>query len=151
VIARVVVAIDSAEDLPLVDAGCRLADEHHAVLEIVGGIAKASPTVALVVCPRALNHELELYSRSLLADAVSRVPGHIPLVWRHVHGCARRRLLRDAGDDRRVVLVGRLPWWARGALRRRLRCPVLSPAGGAAGADAAERGLAARPRAGTVA
>jgi hypothetical protein len=148
VIARVVVAIDSADDLPLVEHGCRLADEHNAVLELVGGIARASPTVGLVVCPRALNQELEVYSRSLLHDAVESVPSHIPLVWRHVHGCARRRLLRDGiADGRRIVLVARLPWWARGALRRRLRCPVVF----LGGPDAAVDGVAPRRRAGTLA
>jgi hypothetical protein len=128
VIARVLVAVDSADDLPLVDAACRLADEHHASLEIVGGIACASFTVALVACPKALNHELECYSRSLLAEAVERVPPHLPVVWRHVRGCARRRVLHAAdGDATRIVLVGRLPWWARGALRRRLSALVVLP------------------------
>jgi len=128
VIARVLVAVDSADDLPLVDAACKLADEHHASLEVVGGIARASFTVALVACPKALNDELECYSHSLLADAVDRVPPHIPVVWRHVHGCARRLVLHAAdGDETRVVLVGRLPWWARGALRRRISRLVLLP------------------------
>ena len=49
------VAIDSADDLPLIDAACGLADEHHASLEIVGGIARAAFTVALVACPRAVD------------------------------------------------------------------------------------------------
>jgi hypothetical protein len=128
VIARVLVAVDAADDLPLVDAACKLADEHHAALEIVGGIARASFTVALVACPKAVNNELELYSRSLLADAVARVPPHLPVVWRHVRGCARRRVLQGAGgDDTLVVIVGRLPWWARGALRRRIHQLVLLP------------------------
>jgi len=128
VIARVLVAVDSADDLPLVEAACKLADEHHASLEIVGGIARASFTVGLVACPRALNTELEEYSCALLADAVDRVPAHLPVVWRHVRGCARRRVLQNAGvDDTRVVLVGRLPWWARGALRRRISSLVLLP------------------------
>ena len=127
-IARVLVAVDSADDLPLIDAACKLADEHHASLEIVGGIARASFTVALVACPKALNHELECYSRSLLADAVARVPPHLPVVWRHVRGCARRRVLHAAdGDATRVVLVGGLPWWARGALRGRISGLVLLP------------------------
>jgi len=86
VIARVLVAVDSADDLPLVEAACKL------------------------------------------ADAVDRVPAHLPVVWRHVRGCARRRVLQNAGvDDTRVVLVGRLPWWARGALRRRISSLVLLP------------------------
>ena len=123
------VAIDSADDLPLIDAACELADEHHASLEIVGGIARAAFTVALVACPRAVDQELECYSRTLLADAVARVPDHIPVVWRHVRGCARRHVLHVAerGDDTCLVLVGRLPWWARGALRRRLGQLVLLP------------------------
>lgn len=123
------VAIDSADDLPLIDAACGLADEHHASLEIVGGIARAAFTVALVACPRAVDQELECYSRTLLADAVARVPAHIPVVWRHVHGCARRHALHaaEAGDDTCLVLVGRLPWWARGALRRRIGRLVLLP------------------------
>jgi hypothetical protein len=149
VIARVLVAVDSADDLPLVDAACRLADEHHARLEIVGGIANASFTVGLVACPKALNTELELYSRSLLADAVDRVPPHLPVVWRQVHGCARRHVLHAADrDDTRVVLVGRLPWWARGALRRRISSLVLladTPAG------EPEPHAALRRRAGTLA
>ena len=128
VIARVLVAVDSADDLPLVDAACALAHEHHASLELVGGIAKAAPTVALVACPRALNHELECYSRAVLADAVDRVPPDIPVVWRHVRGCARRRILHAADEDEtRVVLVGRLPWLARGRLRRRISKLVMCP------------------------
>ena len=149
-IARVLVAVDSADDLPLVDAACRLAEEHHASLEIVGGIARAPFTVALVACPKALNQELECYSRSLLADAVDRVPRGQPVVWRHVRGCARRRVLQDAGaDDTRVVLVGRLPWWARGALRRRISSLVLLPETPVA--DAPERAVRPRRSAGTLA
>jgi hypothetical protein len=149
VIARVLVAVDSAEDLPLVDAACALASEHRASLELVGGIARAAPTVALVACPRALDHELECYSRALLSEAVDRVPADIPVVWRHVRGCARRRLLHDAdGDETRIVLVGRLPWWARGRLRRRISALVMCP--GAAGAPA-DRGVTLRDGAGTLA
>jgi hypothetical protein len=148
-IARVLVAVDSPDDLALVDRACRIAEEHNATLEIVGGIARASFTVAFVACPRALNQELEAYSRTLLAEAVARVPGDMPLVWRAVHGCARRRLLHAAeGDDTRVVLVGRLPWWARGALRRRLRSLVLLPD---SPAPDAERAMPLRRRAGTLA
>jgi hypothetical protein len=149
VIARVLVAVDSADDLPLVDAACELARKHRASLELVGGIARAAPTVALVACPRALNHELECYSRALLSEAVDRVPADLPVVWRHVRGCARRQLVHDAGDDeRRLVLVGRLPWWARGRLRRRISRFVMCP--GAAGATA-ERGVPLREGAGTLA
>jgi hypothetical protein len=148
VIARVLVAIDSADDLPLIDVACELADDHHASLEIVGGIARASFTVALVACPKALDQELECYSRTLLADAVSRVPAHIPLVWRHVRGCARRQMLRMGADDTCVVLVGRLPWWARGALRRRIGRLVLLPD---TPAVADERRVALSERAGTLA
>jgi hypothetical protein len=149
VIARVLVAVDSADDLPLVDVACRLADEHHASLEIVGGIARASFTVGLVACPKALNTELEEYSCSLLADAVDRVPPHLPVVWRHVRGCARRLVLHTAGsDETRVVLVGRLPWWARGALRRCISDLVLLPDVPAA---ERERPVALRRGAGTLA
>jgi hypothetical protein len=149
VIARVLVAVDSADDLPLVDAACALAHEHHATLELVGGIAHAAPTVALVACPRALNHELECYSRALLSEAVDRVPADLPVVWRHVRGCARRRLVHDAGDDEmRIVLVGRLPWWARGRLRRRISRLVMCP--GAAGATP-EPAVPLREGAGTLA
>jgi hypothetical protein len=148
VIARVLVAVDSADDLPLVDAACRLAREHHATLEVVGGIARAAPTVALVACPKALNHELECYSRAVLSDAVDRVPPDIPVVWRQVRGCARRRLLHAADEDEtRVVLVGRLPWWARGRLRRRISRLVMCP--GAADA-AAEPTVSLREGAGTT-
>jgi hypothetical protein len=149
VIARVLVAVDSADDLPLVDAACELAREHRASLELVGGIARAAPTVALVACPRALNHELECYSRALLSEAVDRVPADLPVVWRHVRGCARRQLVHDAGDDeQRLVLVGRLPWWARGRLRRRISRFVMCP--GAAEATA-ECGVTLREGAGTLA
>jgi hypothetical protein len=128
VIARVLVAVDSADDLPLVDAACALAQEHRASLEIVGGIARAAPTVALVACPRALDTELEQYSRTVLCDAIRRVPPDLPVVWRQVRGCARHQVLHAAeDDDRRLVLVRRLPWWARGALRRRLRRLVVVP------------------------
>ena len=149
-IARVLVAIDSADDLPLVDCACALADEHRAALEIVGGIPRASFTVALVACPRALDQELECYSRSVLAEAVDRVPRDIPVVWRQVHGCARRRVIQCAGaDERCVVLVGRLPWWARGALRRRLsRLVILPDAATTAGPEPA---VTVRERAGTLA
>jgi hypothetical protein len=149
VIARVLVAVDSADDLPLVDAACRLAREHRASLELVGGIARAAPTVSLVACPKAINQELECYSRAVLAEAVDRVPADIPVVWRHVRGCARRRLLHDAdGDETRIVLIGRLPWWARGALRRRLSRLVLCP--GATDA-APEPGVSLHESAGTLA
>jgi hypothetical protein len=149
VIARVLVAVDSPDDLALVDRACRIADEHNATLEIVGGIARASPTVALVACPKALHQELEAYSRALLADAIARVPADTPLVWRHVHGCARRRLLHAAdGDDTCVVLVGRLPWWARGALRRRVCDLVLLPD---SPAPEPERAMPLRRRARTLA
>jgi hypothetical protein len=149
VIARVLVAVDSADDLPLVDAACQLASEHHATLELVGGIAPAAPTVALVACPRALNHELECYSRALLSEAVDRVPPDLPVVWRHVRGCARRRLLHDAdGDETKILLVGRLPWWARGRLRRRISALVMCP--GAADADP-EPGVTLGEGAGTLA
>ena len=147
-IARVLVAIDSADDLPLIDAACALADEHHASLEIVGGIARASFTVALVACPKALDDELECYSRTLLADAVERVPPHIPLVWRHVRGCARRQVLHMGAGDTCLVLVGRLPWWARGALRRRIDRLVMLPDAPAV-ADGSPVTL--RERAGTLA
>jgi hypothetical protein len=149
VIARVLVAVDAADDMPLVDAACALAQEHHASLEIVGGIARASPTVALVACPKALNHELERYSRTVLCDAVSRVPPDLPVVWRQVRGCARRHVLHAAdGDETRLVLVRRLPWWARGALRRRLRRLVLVPEAPQRPAEAA---VALPERAGTPA
>jgi hypothetical protein len=149
VIARVLVAVDSADDLPLIDAACKLAQEHHASLEIVGGIARASFTVGLVACPKALDDELECYSRSLLADAVARVPPDLPVVWRQVRGCARRRVLHAAGaDDTRVVIVGRLPWWARGALRRRISRLVLLPDAPAA---EPERAAPLRGRARTIA
>ena len=148
-IARVLVAVDSADDLPLVDAACALAQEHRATLEIVGGIARAAPTVALVACPRALNAELEHYSETVLCDAVRRVPDDLPVVWRQVRGCARRHVLHAAEeDDRRVVLVRRLPWWARGALRRRLRSLVLLPD---SPAPDTERTMPLRRRAGTLA
>jgi hypothetical protein len=150
VIARVLVAVDSADDLPLVDAACALAQEHRATLEIVGGIARAAPTVALVACPRALNTELEQYSCSVLCDAVKRVPPDLPVVWRQVRGCARRHVLHAADDDdTRLVLVRRLPWWARGALRRRLRRLVLVP--DAPASRPAEAAPALPERAGTPA
>jgi hypothetical protein len=150
VIARVLVAVDSADDLPLVDAACALAQEHRATLEIVGGIARAAPTVALVACPRALNTELEQYSRTVLCDAIRRVPADLPVVWRQVRGCARHQVLHAAeDDDRRLVLVRRLPWWARGALRRRLRRLVVVPE--APAAPPAEAPAALPERAGTPA
>jgi hypothetical protein len=149
VIARVLVAVDSADDLPLVDAACALAREHHAALEVVGGIARAAPTVSLVACPKALNHELECYSRAVLSEAVDRVPADLPVVWRHVRGCARRRLLQDAdGDATRIVLIRGLPWWARGALRRRLSRLVVCPA---ARDTVPEHGVGLHDGAGTLA
>jgi hypothetical protein len=71
------------------------------------------------------------------------------VVWRHVRGCARRRLLHDAdGDETRLVLVGCLPWWARGALRRRLCRLVVLPDSPPA---APEPAVGVRGRAGTLA
>jgi len=90
------------------------------------------------------------HERDVPRDALDRVPPHLPVVWRHVRGCARRRILQTAGaDDRRLVLVGRLPWWARGALRRRRigRLVILPDAP----AVADGRPVALRDRAGTLA
>jgi len=120
VVATVLVTIDSAEDLPLVDDACRIADEHHARLELVAGIARSSFTVAFVACPRAIDHELEQHARALLADAVRRVPAHVPVTARHVHGCARDRLLREGAVDGRLLVVRGLPWWLRSPLCERL-------------------------------
>ncbi|HEX2105585.1 MAG TPA: hypothetical protein VHF51_18170 [Solirubrobacteraceae bacterium] len=121
-VSRVLVAIDSADDLPLVENACRIADEHHARLELVGGIPRACFTVAFVACPRSFDHELEQHGRALLADAVARVPAHLPVTARHVRGCARDALLREGdADGTRLLLVGALPWWARSPLCDRLR------------------------------
>src|SRR4051794_9401805 len=159
VIARVLVAVDSADDLPLVDAACALAQEHRASLEIVGGIARAAPTVALVACPRALNTELEQYSATVLCDAIRRVPADPPGVWRQVPGCARHQVLHAAQDrDRRPRLVRRPPGGGRpggasgagpGAARPPRPCPPrrTTPGGwcwcGGCGGGRAARGAAA--------
>jgi hypothetical protein len=120
-ISRVLVAIDSADDLPLIDDACRIADEHHARLEVVGGIAQAAFTVGFVACPRAIDEELEVHGRALLATAIARVPAHVPVTARHVRGCARDRLLRDGdADGTHLLLVRGLPWWARSPLCARL-------------------------------
>jgi hypothetical protein len=147
VVSRVLVAIDSADDLPLVDDACRIADEHHARLELIGGIARACVTVAFVACPRSIDHELEQHGRALLADAVARVPAHLPVTARHVHGCARDALLRagDAGGTH-VLLVGARPWWAPSSLRERLGRLRLLPRA----LRPAARRATARGRAGTV-
>jgi hypothetical protein len=147
VVSRVVVAIDTAEDLPLVEDACRIADEHHARLELVGGIARAAFTVAFVACPRAIEHDLEEHSRSLLAQAIAQVPADLPLTVRQVQGCARDRLLRD-GDaaGTRLLVVRGLPWWASSALCDRLGRLAMLPR---ALRPAADR-LAVRERAGTV-
>ena len=84
----------------------------------------------------------------MIADAVERVPAHIPLVWRHVRGCARRQVLHRGADDTCLVLVGGLPWWAHGALRRRIGRLVMLPDAPAA-ADGPP--VALRERAGTLA
>jgi hypothetical protein len=147
VVSRVLVAIDSADDLPLVDEACRIADEHHARLEIVGGIARASFTVALVACPRAIDDELEVHGRALLARAVGRVPEHLPVTARHVHGCARDRLLRDGDTDgTHLLLVRGLPWWARSPLCERLDRLAMLPRSLRTGA----RGATVRVRAETL-
>jgi hypothetical protein len=128
VVSTVVVAIDSADDLPLVDDACRIADEHHARLELVAGILRSSFTVAFVACPRAIDQELEDHARALLADAVDRVPAHVPVTARHVHGCARDRLLRDGdADGRHLLLIRGLPWWARSATCERLGRRAMLP------------------------
>ena len=140
-VSRVLVAIDSADDLPLVDEACRIADEHHARLELVGGIARACFTVAFVACPRSIDHELETHGRALLCDALARVPAHLPVTARHVQGCARDALLRegDAGGTH-LLVVGGLPWWARSALCERLgRLAMLPRALRPAARDAAVR------------
>jgi hypothetical protein len=147
VVSRVLVAIDSADDLPLVDDACRVADEHHARLELVGGIARACFTVAFVACPRTIDQELEQHGRALLADAVARVPAHVPVTARHVHGCARDVLLREGdADGTHVLLVGALPWWARSTLRERLGRLTLLPRA----LRPAARGATVRERTGTV-
>jgi hypothetical protein len=151
VIARVLVAVDAPEDLALIDRACAIAAEHRATLEIVGGIPSTAFTVSFVTCPKALNSELEAFSCDLVADAVARVPRDVPLRWRHVRGCARSRLLSAAGrDDTQLLVVRRLPWWARGALRRRLSRRVLVPDLGVT-SPAAQGGGSARRRAGTLA
>jgi hypothetical protein len=148
VISRVLVAIDSADDLPLVDDACRIADEHHARLELVGGIARASFTVAFVACPRAIDHELEQHSRGLLVQAVDRVPEHLPVTSRHIQGCARDQLIRDGDAAGTLLLLVRgLPWWARSRLCERLGRLVMLPRA----LRPARTGVAVRTRAGTVA
>jgi hypothetical protein len=138
VVSRVLVAIDTADDLPLVDDACRIADEHHARLELVGGIPRACFTVAFVACPRALDHELEQHGRALLTDALARVPAHLPVTARHVHGCARDALLREGDDDgAHLLVVGGLPWWARGTLRPRLARLAMLPRAPRPAADGA--------------
>jgi hypothetical protein len=141
VVSRVLVAIDTADDLPLVDDACRIADAHHARLELVGGIARACFTVAFVACPRSIDHDLEQHGRALLSQAVARVPSHLPVTARHVRGCARDALLRegDAGGTH-LLVVGGLPWWARSALCERLgRLAMLPLARRPAARDAAVR------------
>jgi hypothetical protein len=147
-VSRVLVAIDSADDLPLVDDACRIADEHHARLELVGGIAHACFTVAFVACPRSIDHELETHGRALLAEALARVPAHLPVTARHVQGCARDALLRQGdADGTHVLVVGAPPWWARTALRERLGCVArLLPRA----LRPAARGSTVRGRAGTI-
>jgi hypothetical protein len=145
VVSRVLVAIDTADDLPLVDDACRIADAHHARLELVGGIARACFTVAFVACPRSIDHDLEQHGRALLSQAVARVPSHLPVTARHVRGCARDALLRegDAGGTH-LLVVGGLPWWARSALCERLgRLAMLPRALRPAARDAAVRDRAA--------
>jgi hypothetical protein len=128
VVSTVLVAIDSADDLPLVDYGCAIADEHHARLELVGGIPRSSFTVAFVACPRVIDEELEQHGRALLADAVERVPAHLPVTVRHVSGCARDRILREGdAEGRHLRLVRGLPWWARSALCERLGRVAMLP------------------------
>lgn len=146
-VSRVLVAIDSADDLPLVDDACRIADEHHARLELVGGIARACFTVAFVACPRSIDHELETHGRALLCDALARVPAHLPVTARHVQGCARDALLRegDAGGTH-LLVVGGLPWWARSALCERLGRLAMLPRA----LRPAARGTTVRRRAGTI-
>jgi hypothetical protein len=147
VVSRVLVAIDTAEDLPLVDDACRIADEHHARLELVGGIAHACFTVAFVACPRSIDHELETHGRALLSEALTRVPAHLPVTARHVHGCARDALLREGdGGGTHLLVVSGLPWWARSALCERLGRLAMLPRA----LRPASRGAIVRERAGTV-
>jgi hypothetical protein len=147
VVSRVVVAIDSAEDLPLVDDACRIADAHHARLELVGGIPRACFTVAFVACPRAIDDDLEQHGRALLADALARVPKHLPVTARHVHGCARDALLREGdADGTHLLLVSGLPWWARSTVCERLGRVAMLPRA----LRPATRGAIVRGRTGTV-
>jgi hypothetical protein len=149
VVSRVLVAIDTADDLPLVDDACRIADAHHARLELVGGIARACFTVAFVACPRSIDHDLEQHGRALLSQAVARVPSHLPVTARHVRGCARDALLRegDAGGTH-LLVVGGLPWWARSALCERLGRLAMLPRALRPGPRGA---TVVRERAGTIA
>jgi hypothetical protein len=67
-----------------------------------------------------------------------------------VRGCARRQVLHAAeDDDTRLVLVRGLPWWAHGALGRRLRRLVIIP--DAPAGRAAEAPVPLPERAGTPA
>jgi hypothetical protein len=121
-VLRVLVAIDSGEDLPLVEDACALADEHHARLELVGGIPTAPVIVAFATCAAALADELERCSCSLLAEAVERIPAHIPVTTRHVRGSACCHLLaepcRGSGD---LLLVRALSRKASRLARRSAR------------------------------
>jgi hypothetical protein len=147
VVSRILVAIDSTEDLPLVDDACRIADEHHARLELVGGIARTCFTVAFVACPQAIDRDLEEHARALLADAVARVPAHLPVTARHVHGRARDALLREGdADGTHLLLVAGLPWWARSPLCERLGRLAMLPRN----MRPAARGATVRRRAGSV-
>jgi hypothetical protein len=110
-VLRVLVAIDSGEDLPLVEEACTLADEHNARLELVAGIPNAPVIVAFATCAAALADELERCSSALLTEAVTHIPMHIPVTTRQVRGSACCHLLaepcRGTGDLLLVRILSR--------------------------------------------
>ena len=102
---RAVVAIDDEYDLALVDAGCELAREHRARLEVVVGIARPTMTCWFGPSPLVLADSLEELSASLLQRAVAGVCPDVCLTYRQVQGSARRHVLESAGDEVGTVLV----------------------------------------------
>jgi hypothetical protein len=107
VVRRVLVALDGEDDLPLVAVACDLARRHNARLELVGGVPRLWCTAAFVACPAQMQQELEGYAKSLLRQAVDRVPCDLPVVMRLVQGSARRTLLRERCECGEEIVVTR--------------------------------------------
>ncbi len=137
-VMRIVVPVDGDADLEVVDHAIALAREHHARLELVGGIPRLWLTSAYALDAARLEAELREYACQLLRDAVDRVDGDVCVTLRQVRGRAADHLLRQSSVDGELLVMRsgrrRLSLWPR---RRRCTSQLLRvPVGNAAAAAA---------------